>query len=72
MTYIDFCIKSLKYAIDNRGKQRFGQAVFNYLDSVRPDIAEKLCGSDIDCFHKNSVPDDVWAFINSHWTVANG
>ena len=67
MTYADFIIASTQHYGENRRDLRFGQAVFNVLATVRPDIAEELRGSKLDPFYKESVSDEVWSFIKSKW-----
>lgn len=67
MTYTDFLIKTTNYYGANRHDLRFGQAVYNALDVVRPDIATKLRGTRLDPFHKEAVSDEVWQFIKSNW-----
>ena len=67
MNYTDFIIVSTKYYGENRHDLRFGQAVYNVLATVRPDIAEQLRGNKLDPFYKESVSDEVWSFIKSKW-----
>lgn len=67
MSYAQFTINAIMYFGENRREQRFGQAVFNYLHHVRPDVADKLRASELDPFHSNSVPQPVWTFIHENW-----
>lgn len=67
MDYIDFVIESTKYYSKNRPDYRLGQAVYNKLVEVRPDVAKKLLGTDLDPYYKNSVTTDVWEFIHKNW-----
>jgi hypothetical protein len=67
VTYPQFIIKVTEHYGNNRRALRFGQAVFNVLDSMRPDIANELRGSSIDPFYKDSVPREVWEFIKERW-----
>ncbi|MGA1753162.1 MAG: hypothetical protein ACO395_07375 [Pontimonas sp.] len=67
MTYSEFIITATNHYGDNRRDLRFGQAVFNVLDIVRPDIANSLRGNRIDPFFKESVSDEVWQFIKERW-----
>jgi hypothetical protein len=65
--YVDFVINATHYYGSHRNEQRFGQAVFNVLHSMRPDIADELRGTEIDPYYQESVPEGVWAFIKARW-----
>lgn len=69
MDYIDFVIDvTSKYNNPtNADGWRLGQAVFNRLAQVRPDIANKLRGTLLDPFYKNSVSTETWEFIHKNW-----
>lgn len=67
MTFDDFVKGTTAYYAENRDEMRFGQAFFNYLYQVRPDIADFLRGTSIDPFHKKYVTIDVWRFVHSQW-----
>ena len=71
MTYIEFAINAVQYYADNKDTQRFGQAVFNYLNAVRPDIANAITGTEADFFYKTYVDDEAWATINRLWEESN-
>lgn len=47
--------------------QRRGQALFNHLHDVRPDLANQLRGTDLDPFYDNSKVVDALEFIQQHW-----
>jgi hypothetical protein len=49
MSLHEFCMNADRYARQYR--QRYGQALFNYLLDVRPDLAEKVRGTDSDPFY---------------------
>lgn len=67
MTYSQFVQHANAYYAHHKGEQRYGQAVFNYLYRVRPDLADRLRATNLDPFHKTSVPDIVWTFIANNW-----
>lgn len=67
LTFTQFVALSGTYYGQNKRNLRFGQSVFIILDQVRPDIANQLVGTPLDPFHKNSVTDEVWAFIEERW-----
>ncbi len=51
--------------------ERYGQAMFNHLQSVRPDLAERVRGTDKDPFSCKSPTDPRFDrfidFIESEW-----
>lgn len=55
------------------GHIRYGQALFNLLSQVRPDLAEQVRGSDKDIFFMNGPADNFerWdrfaVFVESQW-----
>jgi len=58
--------------IMNKNKHlRYGQVLFNHLADVRPDLSEKIRGTDIDPFYLSSPRDerfDAFAtFIEKNW-----
>lgn len=65
--YVDFALRATRHYADSRDFARFGQVVFNVLETMRPDIADQLRGTDLDPFYKTSVDDKVWSFIRSRW-----
>lgn len=46
---------------------RYGQAFFNCLNSIRPQLAETIRGTRLDPFHKDEVNNETWKFIISNW-----
>lgn len=52
-------------------KWRYGQAAFNYLQNIRPDLADAVRGSNMDPFYVQQFPDDRWerfvAYLESNW-----
>lgn len=52
-------------------RERFGQAVFNHLAEVRPDLSEAIRGTDKDPFHAGREH-PAWAklatFLDENWT----
>lgn len=69
MTYIDFVINTTKmYNHPNNAEGwRLGQAVYNRLHEIRPDIANKIVGTPLDPYYKNSVTTETWEFIHQNW-----
>lgn len=67
MTFTEFIMNSATYFEKNKKEQRYGQALYNYLAKVRPDIAGEIMGTSVDPFHRTSVSDEVWTFIRSRW-----
>lgn len=54
-----------------REGERYGQAMFNHLCSVRPDLSEKVRGSDMDAFYVEKLSDPRWdrfvEYIEKNW-----
>lgn len=52
-------------------EERYGQAMFNHLLEVRPDLAEQIRGTENDPFHCCSSTDQQFdrfvAYIEQHW-----
>lgn len=46
---------------------RTGQTYFNVLDNVRPDLADKICGTAIDPFHRDCVLAAFLGQISTMW-----
>ncbi len=50
---------------------RYGQAMFNHLCQVRPDLSEQVSCTDKDPFHVTKLSDPCWdrfvSFIESNW-----
>lgn len=67
-TFSDFCFAAAECTRNNRKNGwRAGQAVFNLLYVVRPDLAEMVRGSDFDPFHKDENLPDLYDFVARHW-----
>lgn len=56
-----------------RTGERYCQAMFNHLHEVRPDLSERVCGTDHDPFYCESPQDPKWdrfvTFIEANWHV---
>lgn len=53
-------------------KWRYGQALFNALLDVRPDLAEEIRGTPLDPFNKKAkkdVPDELLVMLADRWSV---
>ena len=83
MTEAQFWAQVVRYATDQPA-QRFGQnsgsgekrrrrwhAAFNVLAMVRPDLSERIRGTDLDPFYVRSFTDKTWrgftVFITQNW-----
>lgn len=55
----------------NREAERYGQSMFNHLCKVRPDLAEKVRGTDMDPFYCQSPANDQFdrfaRFVELNW-----
>lgn len=47
--------------------QRTGQALFNILDELRPDLAKKIVGTIIDPFYNDNHIERFKAFLEENW-----
>lgn len=51
--------------------ERYGQAMFNHLCEVRPDLSEQVRGTDKDPFHVSHLNHPNWdrfvSFIEANW-----
>lgn len=51
--------------------ERYGQAMFNHLYQVRPDLSEQIRGSNKDPFYISGLSDPIWdrfvEFIETNW-----
>ena len=52
---------------DRDGNQRRGQAFFNNLHEVRPDLAERIRMLDLDPFYADSHIPVATAWLRTHW-----
>jgi hypothetical protein len=54
-----------------RTGERYGQAMFNHLSEVRPELAEAVRGTEMDPFHVQRINDPRWdkfvEFIEMYW-----
>lgn len=58
--------------IEKYYKWRYGQALFNALVDLRPDIADEIRGTPLDPFEKkkkSDVPTELWALLDQRWLV---
>jgi hypothetical protein len=67
-TFSDFVSAISEY--DNKRKPahwRTGQAAFNLLNVVRPDLADMVRGNDFDPFHNDNNLPLFYDFVMRHW-----
>jgi len=70
-----FYFDAITFARPNR--YRYGQVMFNYLELVRPDLAEQVRATDMDPFYCESPKDPQFdrfiQFIETNWySTPNG
>ena len=63
-TFNDFIVHGSQY---RPAGHRAGQAQFNLLVKVRPDLAEMVRGSDFDPFHRDERLPEFYGFLARHW-----
>lgn len=54
-------------AKEDNPSYRMGQAYYNVLDNVRPDLASRIVGTHIDPFHRDCVIAQFLAWVASNW-----
>ena len=55
-----FTLDVMRYYREVRGDQRYGQAFFNYLETVYPEAADVIRGTPCDPFYRNYVDMETW------------
>ena len=55
------------YYAANHPEERRGQATFNVLYRIRPDLSERIRGTALDAFYKNERLDAMCLFIEEEW-----
>jgi hypothetical protein len=68
MTFQEYVMAAAE-AILNSSLQRAGQAYFNLLNEVRPDLAEYVRGTLYDPFYRDARIPEFLAFIASRWDM---
>lgn len=63
MTFNEF----IAYASHPVPDQRNGQAAFNALATVRPDLAEVVRGSLVDPFYRDELLPEFYEFLSEWW-----
>lgn len=53
-------------------QQRRGQATFNVLDAIRPDLAEQIRSTEFDAFNNDKRLDKMCVWITEHWDDKEG
>jgi trans-aconitate methyltransferase len=50
---------------------RYGQTFYNHLHSINEPLAQKICGTHLDPFYKETVDSETIAFCaeNWNWTI---
>lgn len=50
---------------------RYGQALFNLLSKVRPELAEKIRGGQLDPFYRDldGISPELWTLLQTEWNL---
>lgn len=67
MTFEEFVMAFEQYSVLNAGKFRRGQALYNFLAMVRPELARAIVGSRFDPFYNDGNIDRCFEFIMREW-----
>jgi hypothetical protein len=62
---------SLNSYINQQVSFRKGQAIMNHLAMVRPDLANKIVGTQMDCFYTDDRIQNCLNFIYQNWENEN-
>lgn len=54
-------------ALGSKPNWRVGQTWFNVLDQQRPDLADKIRGTDLDPFHRDDRVGNFIAWVEENW-----
>lgn len=72
MTLEEF-YRMVKAILAQNPRWRYGQALFNTLDNIRPDLSEKVRGTNFDPFHAHGEHDPrlvkFGEFLAAHWSL---
>lgn len=66
MTFGDYCTLVAKTSHEQR-TWRIGQTAFNVLADVRPDLAERVRGTNLDPFHVTQRVPKFYEWTEAHW-----
>jgi len=69
MTYEEFVTNADSYYRKHASEYRHGQAVYNYLATVRPDIASQVVGTPSDPYYQKYIPHSFWELVSQVWAV---
>lgn len=64
-SFSDYICASAQYYQEN--DERMGQSYFNALSVIRPDIAEKIQGTNCDAFYDNDLLPAMLAEVYKRW-----
>lgn len=64
MTFAEFLVRAVR---DHPREQRVGQWYFNLLAEARPDLAERVRGTDLDPFHRDDRLPAFLRYAVRHW-----
>lgn len=65
MTFAEFTVLASRYAA--LSGQRRGQALFNYLETVRSDLARRVNGCSVDPFYNDDNIPAFYDFVERNW-----
>ena len=63
----DFFKYSVKYYEEHKDHMRYGQAVFNALDTVRPELGDIIRGTENDPYYVDENVGAFWTFVTLNW-----
>lgn len=69
MTFEEFVNNAEWYYRNHQHEYRHGQAVYNYLATVRPDVASQVVGTPSDPYYAKHIPHSFWELVSQAWAV---
>lgn len=69
MSYEEFVTNAEGYYRAHRHEYRYGQAIYNYLATVRPDVASQVVGTPSDPYYLKYIPHSFWGVVSQAWAV---
>lgn len=66
-TFYEFCQITVAERLEQHPAERIGQAAFNALHAIRPDLSERIRGGEADPFHNDQRLTIFYKFLQENW-----
>lgn len=67
MPYSNFVQRFPRYLFEHMDTQRTGQASFNLIAEIRPELANRIRGTEFDAFYDDTKTQAMWQYAEEHW-----